>query len=170
MSNSAAIAVENKSTVLTDPQVQAAIPALQQQVSYHFKPYWNEGARLVFVPAGSVPPIGSWVLSILDDSDQAGALGYHDVTKDNTPLLKVFAKTDQENGLSWTVTASHEILEAIADPWISSAWQTSSTWRAPQRSADSKNARRLFSWRKLASTSTRLPSNKSSSALWRHSA
>ena len=127
MSNSAAIAVENKSTVLTDPQVQAAIPALQQQVSYHFKPYWNEGARLVFVPAGSVPPIGSWVLSILDDSDQAGALGYHDVTKDNTPLLKVFAKTDQENGLSWTVTASHEILEAIADPWISSAWQTSNT-------------------------------------------
>jgi hypothetical protein len=121
MSNSVALAVENKSTVLMDAQVQAAIPALQQQVSYHFKPYWNEGARLVFVPSGSVPPIGSWLLSILDDSDQAGALGYHEVTSDNTPLLKVFAKTDQENGLSWTVTASHEVLEAIADPWVSSA-------------------------------------------------
>jgi hypothetical protein len=127
MSNSVALAVENKSSVLTDAEVQGAIPALQQQVSYHFKPYWNEGARLVFVPAGSVPPIGSWLLSILDDSDQAGALGYHEVTADNTPLLKVFAKTDQDHGLSWTVTASHEILEAIADPWVSSAWQTSNT-------------------------------------------
>src|SRR5262249_1467902 len=47
--------------------------------------------------------------------------------EDNTPLLKVFARTDLDSGLSWTVTASHEILEAIADPWISSAWQTSDT-------------------------------------------
>ena len=127
--NSVAIAIENKSSVLTDAEVQAAIPALQHQVSYDFKPYWNEGARLVWVPSGSSPPrgAGSWLLSILDDSDQAGALGYHDVTADNTPLMKVFAKTDLDNGLSWTVTASHEILEALADPWISAAWQTSNT-------------------------------------------
>ena len=127
--NSVAIAIENQSSVLTDEEVQAAIPALQHQVSYDFKPYWNEGARLVWVPSGSAPPTGAgaWVLSILDDSDQAGALGYHDVTADNTPLMKVFAKTDQDNGLSWTVTASHEILEALADPWISAAWQTSNT-------------------------------------------
>ena len=127
--NSVAIAIENKSSVLTDDEVRGAIPALQHQVSYDFKPYWNEGARLVWVPSGSSPPsgAGAWLLSILDDSDQAGALGYHDVTPDNTPLMKVFAKTDQDNSLSWTVTASHEILEALADPWINSAWQTSNT-------------------------------------------
>src|ERR1051326_6400732 len=127
--NSVSIAFENKSSVLTDAEVQAAIPALQHQVSYDFKPYWNEGARLVWVPSGSSPPTGagSWLLSILDDSDQAGALGYHDVTADNTPLMKVFAKTDRDNNLSWTVTASHEILETLADPWINSAWQTSNT-------------------------------------------
>jgi hypothetical protein len=127
MALNAALAVENKSTVLTDKQVRAAIPALQQQINYDFMPYWNSGARLVWVQKGSVPPAGSWVLSILDDADQAGALGYHDVTADNTPLLKLFAKTDIENGASWTVTASHEILEAIADPWVSAAWQTSNT-------------------------------------------
>jgi hypothetical protein len=127
MPSNVALAVENKSSVLTDAQVRAAIPALQHQVSYDFMPYWNEGARLVWVPKGSAPPSGAWVLSFLDDSDQAGALGYHDVTADNTPLLKVFAKTDQANGLSWTITASHEILEAIADPWINAAWQTSNS-------------------------------------------
>jgi hypothetical protein len=123
--NDVAIAIENKSSALTDKEVQAAIPALQQQVNYDFKPYWNEGARLVWVPSGSSRPTGagSWLLSVLDDSDQAGTLGYHDVTSDNTPLLKVFAKTDLDSGLSWTVTASHEILEALADPWVSSAWQ-----------------------------------------------
>jgi hypothetical protein len=127
--NAVSIAVENKSSVLTDEEVQAAIPAWQHQVSYDFKPYWNEGARLVWVPSGSSPPTGagSWLLSILDDSDQAGALGYHDVTADNTPLMKVFARTDLDSGLSWTVTASHEILETLADPWISAAWQTSNT-------------------------------------------
>jgi hypothetical protein len=125
--NSVAIAIENKSSVLTDKEVQAAIPALQHQVSYDFKPYWNEGARLVWVPPRSAPPTGAgaWLLSVLDDSDQAGDLGYHDVTADNTPLMKVFAKTDLDSGLSWTVTASHEILEALADPWASAAWQTS---------------------------------------------
>jgi hypothetical protein len=127
MAINAALAVENKSTVLTDKEVRAALPALQQQINYDFMPYWNSGARLVWVQKGSVPPRGSWVLSILDDSDQAGDLGYHDVTADNTPLLKLFAKTDIESGASWTVTASHEILEAIADPWVNAAWQTSNT-------------------------------------------
>jgi hypothetical protein len=57
---------------------------------------------------------------ILDDSDMAGALGYHDDIKgpNGMPLGKVFAKTDVTHGLDWTITASHEALEMLGDPDI----------------------------------------------------
>lgn len=123
------IAVVNESTVVTDEEVLTAIHDLQTQISYHFRPYWDSWAHLSFFDtlAHSRIPEDMWILSILDDSDQAGALGYHDVTDANKPILKVFAKTDQKYGLSWTVTASHEILEALADPWVSAAWQVTNT-------------------------------------------
>jgi len=112
------VAVINASTVLTDAQVQAAIPALQTQVSRDFAPAWGINANLSFVPQGTNPPAGTWWLTILDDSDQAGALGYHDLTSDGQPLGKVFAGTDLKYGSNWTVTASHELLEMLADPNI----------------------------------------------------
>jgi hypothetical protein len=55
---------------------------------------------------------------ILDDSDQAGALGYHDLTPDGLPIGKIFAASDLKAGTSWSVTASHELLEMLADPNI----------------------------------------------------
>jgi len=112
------IAVINASTVLTDSQVQAAIPALQTQVSRDFAPAWGVDANLNFVPQGTNPPAGNWWLTILDDADQAGALGYHDLTAEGLPIGKVFAGTDLKYGSEWTVTASHELLEMLADPNI----------------------------------------------------
>jgi hypothetical protein len=54
----------------------------------------------------------------MDDPDQAGALGYHELSSQGTPLGKVFAGLDLKMGASWTVTMSHELLEMLADPWI----------------------------------------------------
>ena len=54
----------------------------------------------------------------MDDPDQAGALGYHEMSSRGTPLGKVFAGLDMRLGTSWTVTLSHELLEMLADPWI----------------------------------------------------
>jgi hypothetical protein len=56
---------------------------------------------------------------VLDNSDQAGALGYHDFTIEGPPIGKVFAKTTIDLGGQWTVTASHELLEMLGDPDIS---------------------------------------------------
>jgi hypothetical protein len=112
------VAVINASTVVADADVQAAVPALQEQVSRDFAAAWGIDAELSFVPSTAQPPAGLWWLSILDNSDQAGALGYHDVTADGLPLGKVFAATDQQYGNNWTVTASHELLELLADPEI----------------------------------------------------
>jgi hypothetical protein len=112
------VSVINASTVLSDDKVKAAIPALQTQVHRDFAPAWGIDSDLAFTPKGGTPPAGSWWLTILDNSDQAGALGYHDVTNEGLPLGKVFAQTDLQNGTEWTVTASHELLEMLADPEI----------------------------------------------------
>jgi len=112
------ISVINASTVLTDAEVQPAVAALQQQVSGDFRPIWGLDAQLTFIPQGSQPPANTWQLVILDDSDQADALGYHDLTEDGLPMGKIFADSDMKAGTSWTVTASHELLEMLADPNI----------------------------------------------------
>lgn len=121
------VAVQNHSTVLTDAQVQAAMPALQHQANYHFRPYWDAGCSMIWLDKAATKPTHAWLLVILDNSDQAGALGYHDENPDGTPIMKVFAKTDQTYGLSWTVTASHELLEALADPDLVRAMQVTNT-------------------------------------------
>lgn len=116
------ISLINGSTVLSNAEVQAALPALQSQISRDFAPNWGIDAELKFWPSTqTAPPAGSWWLVILDDADQALALGYHDVTPDGLPLGKVFARTDRDSGHVWTVTASHELLEMLADPWMDRA-------------------------------------------------
>lgn len=112
------IAVINSSTVLSDTDVQAAVPALQTQVHRDFAPVWGTDADLTFVAQNGTPPDGYWWLVVLDNSDQAGALGYHDLTPQGLPLGKIFAATDQQYGEQWTVTASHELLEMLGDPDI----------------------------------------------------
>src|SRR5262245_16316521 len=112
------ISVINESTLLTDSDVIPVVAALQQQVLNDFRPIWGLDAELTVIPQGTPPPIGTWWLVLLDDSDQAGALGYHDLTPDGLPIGKVFAGSDLKFGMSWSVTASHELLEMLADPNI----------------------------------------------------
>jgi hypothetical protein len=114
------ITIVNESTIIDDAAVERAIIALQHQITYHFEPHWNAGASLLFEPT---PNPKTWNLFVLDDSDQAGALGYHDFDP-GRPVGRVFAKTDLKYGLSWTVTASHELLEMLADPDVSRCYQT----------------------------------------------
>jgi len=118
------IAVTNVSTCLKDEQVEAVLPALQRQVSGDFRSYWNLDCALTFLPKGQPLASGWWQIVITDDPDQAGALGYHELTSKGAPLGKVFAGLDLRTGTSWTVTLSHELLEMLADPWINWCVQT----------------------------------------------
>lgn len=111
------IQISNESTVLTNDQVQAAVPALQTQVNRDFAPVWGTDADLEFVTSDQLDP-SKWWLIIFDDSDQPGALGYHDLNPNSLPIGKIFAKTDMQDGNQWTVTTSHELLEMLADPFI----------------------------------------------------
>lgn len=118
------VAVINESTLLSDADAEAALPALELQVTLDFSPHWGINAQLEWVSKGVQPPAGAWQLVLLDNSDQAGALGYHDVTAEGLPLGKVFVAADQQAGASVTVTMSHELLEMLADPEINLSVQT----------------------------------------------
>lgn len=112
------IAITNASTCLSDAQVQSVIPSLQKQVTRDFYAYWNLDCALAFLPKEQPLTAGWWQIVISDDPDQAGALGYHELASTGAPLGKAFAALDIENGSSWTVTLSHELLEMLGDPWI----------------------------------------------------
>jgi hypothetical protein len=112
------IAVWNKSTLLTDSQLQDALPAFQTQIHQDFAPVWGVDADLTFVPNGAAPTAGCWQLIVADNTDVVGDLGYHKLTYEGLPLGFVFAETDRVNGSLWSVTASHELLEMLADPDI----------------------------------------------------
>lgn len=110
------ISIINATTILPDIEVKAMMDAVEYQVRHHFYPIWGTSANLIFVPKGTRPPKGTWQMAILDDADQAGALGYHDITTDGQPLGKVFAKTTLQYEGFVSVTLSHEVLEMLADP------------------------------------------------------
>lgn len=112
------VSVVNQSSVLTDSQIQNVVPALQTQVTRDFAPIWGIDAELSFVPKGQTPPADHWWLVVLDNTNQAGALGYHELTPAGLPIGKVFAESDIQYNLSWSVTMSHELLEMLADPDI----------------------------------------------------
>src|ERR1700722_2912073 len=97
------IAVTNVSTCLKDEPVEAVLPALQRQGSQDFGAYWDLDCTLQFLPKDGTLATGWWQIVVMDDPDQAGALGYHEMSSQGTPLGKVFAGLDLKTGASWTV-------------------------------------------------------------------
>lgn len=111
------IGISNENTVVSDTRVQLCMAALQAQVHDDFYPSpWGIDAQLAFLPKGQSPSAGQWQLIFCDNSDQAGALGYHETTVNGDPIGYVFVKTSLDDGEAWTVCASHELLEILADP------------------------------------------------------
>lgn len=84
----------------------AAAGALNEQILRDFAPVWGVVASCGYYPK---PPRGTWQVQILEKLDQPDALGYHDQAN-KQPIAYVELTDD------WTVTASHELLEMLADP------------------------------------------------------
>lgn len=105
------INIVNKSSVVTPAAFAAAVAACQVQVTRDFAPIWNMDALVIAAPAD----VATERILVLDTSDQAGALGYHDLESD-VPIGYVFAKTTIEDGDRWEATLSHELLEQLLDP------------------------------------------------------
>ncbi|VIO69005.1 hypothetical protein [Bradyrhizobium ivorense] len=89
------------------------VAALDIQLKRDFEPIWGYPAKLQVT---NKPKPDEWQIAFLDDSDEANALGYHDLTKNGQPVSKVFVKTTIAAGEKVSVTTSHELLEMLIDP------------------------------------------------------
>jgi len=91
-----------------DPQYMAEVAgALNEQVLRDFAPVWHVRASVGAYPQA---PAGTWSIRLQYRLDDPGALGYHS-DENNQPEAFVMATDD------WPATASHELLEMLADPW-----------------------------------------------------
>jgi hypothetical protein len=92
-----------------DPSDLARVAAaLQRQVARDFAPLWDVSATVDGFPRLEDVPVGYWPMIIVPDV--RGAAGIH-LDKDGQP----FALIEMSN--SWSLTASHEMLEMLADPF-----------------------------------------------------
>jgi hypothetical protein len=88
--------------------------ALQRQLREHVAPAWGL-APTDEVAAGAAEVDGACTVAILQDADQADALGYHDKTPNGAPYARVFLGPTLDAGLSISSVVSHEVIEARLD-------------------------------------------------------
>ena len=113
-----AIAIVDVDTGIAPAELARAASALQRQVLEHFFPCWGVSATVRAAALSGPARAGDWVLELRRTPTLEGALGVHQVTPSGTPLMFDFPLLDAQDGVPWTVTASHEILETLADPWL----------------------------------------------------
>lgn len=113
------ISVVNQASSVSGDDFGAALAAVQAQVTEDFAPAWGVAARFeeLHAPPGDPHAVTRETIFVLDDADQAGALGYHELGAAGVPVGFVFARTARAAGEDWSVTLSHEALEQLVDPW-----------------------------------------------------
>jgi hypothetical protein len=94
-----------------DPSDVARVTAaLQRQAIRDFRPVWDVEATVDSFPTLEDVPVGYWPMLVREDIGTPGAAGVH-LDKDGQPFALI-AMSD-----SWSLTASHELLEMLADPF-----------------------------------------------------
>jgi hypothetical protein len=94
-----------------DPSDVARVSAaLQRQAIRDFRPVWDVESTVDYFPKLEDVPVGYWPIMIRDDIGTPGAAGIH-LDKDGQPFALVTMSD------SWSLTASHELLEMLADPF-----------------------------------------------------
>jgi len=100
-------------TSLTDQvgltELSQVAAALQRQVTRDFTPLWGIEAAVDAFPFDQIPP-GAWPVIVQDVIETPGAAGIHRTEADDTPYALL------QYGETWSLAASHECLEMLADP------------------------------------------------------
>jgi len=111
--NTLKIAVVNKATVPLGQDLQAMVQAVQKQATRDFAPAWNVDVDLIMLDDATDDYDN---LIFFNDADQAGALGYHDLSPKGHAYGKVFVNTTLRDHETVSSVFSHELLEMLADP------------------------------------------------------
>lgn len=90
-------------------ELEQVAGALNEQVAHDFEPVWHT-PRASVGAYEQAPGPNTWAIHLQRQLDEPGALGYH-TDAHNQPVAFVELTAD------WTVTASHELLEMLADPF-----------------------------------------------------
>jgi hypothetical protein len=94
-----------------DPSDLARVAAaLQKQAARDFGPIWDVTATVDAFPRLEDVPVGYWPMIVETDINTPGAAGVHE-DKDGQPFALIAMSH------SWSLTASHEMLEMLADPF-----------------------------------------------------
>jgi|SRR6185369_11671161 len=123
------IAIINESTLLSNTDVYKMTGAVGKQMTWHVAPAWNQKPpSVLFYPDKTKVPANAWLVTMLDNADQAGILGYHSEDNDRIDAF-IFAKPVLDNGgvalrdpqnpqnFSVASVLSHEVCEMFGDPF-----------------------------------------------------
>src|SRR4029077_11492770 len=101
-SDSVRIACINMATTPLGVSFDKLTATLQKCFDQHFLPVW--GYPVTLYNTKKAKP-SDWQFIYFDNADEAGALGYHDLTTKGQPLTKVFVKTTLADKQLVSVTA-----------------------------------------------------------------
>ncbi len=104
------VALVSDTRLVNFSDLSTVAAALQKQATRDFGPLWQVSPTVSAFDALESVPVDYWPVIIRDDIDQPGAAGYH--TDDNGQPFSLVQADDQ-----WQLTASHETLEMLADPF-----------------------------------------------------
>ena len=104
------VALVSDTPTVSFSDISSVAAALQKQATRDFVPLWQVNATVSAFDALESVPVDYWPVIIRDDIDQPGAAGFH--TDDNGQPFSLVQADDQ-----WQLTASHETLEMLADPF-----------------------------------------------------
>ncbi|HUA21088.1 MAG TPA: hypothetical protein VMB25_20210 [Bryobacteraceae bacterium] len=104
------VALVSDTTSVSFSDVSVVAAALQKQASRDFGPIWQVNATVNAFESLESVPVDYWPVILRDDIDSPGAAGFH--TDDNGQPFSLVQADD-----TWPITASHETLEMLADPF-----------------------------------------------------
>lgn len=110
------IGITNQSTLCSDADVAKWCDALTIQVKDCADHWGRRPVKVQFL--GKTAPLGYDNIVVLDDPDQAGALGWHSSQTGSFPFGRVFARPAINNNVTVSSVLSHEVLELFVDPFV----------------------------------------------------
>jgi hypothetical protein len=104
------VAMVSETTNISFAELTRVSAALQKQAIRDLAPVWNIQSTVDAFASLEDVPVGTWPIIIEENIDTDGAAGIHE-DHDGQP----FALVTAEEG--WSLTASHELIEMLVDPF-----------------------------------------------------